>query len=47
MPPLEITKVVLFDCNIVKNDYRHDSRVLYKFIPHKPLGQLLKILPEI
>ena len=26
---LEITHVVLVHCNIVKNDYQHDSKVLY------------------
>ena len=29
---LEITEVVLIRCNIVDNDYQHDSRVLYTFI---------------
>ena len=35
VPHLEITEVVLIDSNIVKNDYQHDSRVLYKFILNK------------
>ena len=35
---LEITEVVLVHCNIVNNDYQHDSRVFYTFIPNKPLG---------
>ena len=26
---LEITEVVLIDCNIVSNDYQQDSRVLH------------------
>ena len=26
---VEITEVVLVHCNIVTNDYQHDSRVLY------------------
>ena len=29
---LEITEVVLFHCNVVNNDYQHDSRVLYTFV---------------
>ena len=29
LPHFEITKVVLGHCNIVKNDYQQDSRVLY------------------
>ena len=43
MPHLEITEVVLIQCNIVNNDYQHDLRVLYTFIPKKYFGQLLDI----
>ena len=32
VPCLEITEVVLVQCNTVKNDYQQDSRVLYTFI---------------
>ena len=31
-PHLEITDVVLVHCNIVNNDYQHDSRFLYTFV---------------
>ena len=37
-PHVEITEVVLVHCNIVNNDYQHDSRVLYTFVPNKPSG---------
>ena len=37
---LEITKVVLVHCNIVNNDYQHNSRVLYTFVPSRSFGQL-------
>ena len=40
---LEIAEVVLVHCNIVNNDYQHDSRVLYTFVPNKTFGQLLDI----
>ena len=43
---LEITEVVLFHCNIIKNDYQEYSRVLFTFIPKKSLGQLFDILPK-
>ena len=43
---LEITEVVLVHCNIVNNDYQHDSRVLYTFIPDKSLNQSLNISPK-
>ena len=46
VPHLEITEVVLVHCNIVNNDYRQDSRVLYTFVPNKPFGSLLEIYPK-
>ena len=46
MPHLEITEVVLVHCNFVNNDFQHDSRVLYTFVPNKLFGQLLNILPK-
>ena len=44
-PHLEITEVVLVHYNIVNNDYQQDSRVLFKFVPNKPFGNLLEIVP--
>ena len=43
VPHLEITKVVLMHCNIVKNDYQQDSGVLYVFFSNKSFGQLQDI----
>ena len=43
MPRLEITEVVLVQCNIVNNDYQQDSRVVHIFVPNKSHGQLLDI----
>ena len=45
VPHLEITEVVLVQCNIVNKDYQQDSRVLYTFVPNKPFGSLLEISP--
>ena len=45
MPHLEITEVVLIHCNIV-NDYQHDSKVLYTFVPNKSSGQFFDISPK-
>ena len=45
VPHLEITEVVLLQCNIVNNDYQQDSRVLNTFVPNKPFGSLLDIFP--
>ena len=43
---LEITEVVLVHCNMANNDYQHDSRVLYTFVPNKSFGSLLDISPS-
>ena len=40
---LEITEVVLINCNVVNNNYQQNSRVLYTFVPNKSFGQLLDI----
>ena len=32
--------------NLVKNDYRHTSKVLFSFVPNKQFGQLINILPH-
>ena len=42
MPHFEITKVVLVHCNIANNDYQQESRALYRIVPNKPFGSLLK-----
>ena len=46
VPHLEITEVVLVHCNMVNNDYQHDSQVLYTFVPNKSFGSLLDISPS-
>ena len=46
VPCLEITEVVLVHCNIATNDYQHNSRVLYTFVPNKSIGHLLDISPK-
>ena len=45
VPHLQITELVLVDCNTVDNDYQQDSRVLDTFVPNKPFGSLLEIFP--
>ena len=45
MPHLESVELVLVHCNLVNNDYEQDSRILYIFVPGKPLGSLLEISP--
>ena len=43
MPHLEINEVISIHCNIVKNQYQQESRVLYRLVPNKSFGQLLDI----
>ena len=43
---LESIEVVLVHCNLVKNNYQYSSKVLFNFIPNKPFGQLVNILPN-
>ena len=33
VPKLESIEVVLVHCNLVRNDYRHSSKVLFSFVP--------------
>ena len=40
---LEIVEVVLVHCNLVKNDYKHTSKVLFAFVANKKFGQLINI----
>ena len=46
VPHLEITEVVLVNCNIVNSDYQQHSRVVYTFVPNKSFGTLLNISPS-
>ena len=43
---LEITEVVLVDCNIFNNDYQQNSKVLHSYVPNKSFGQSLDISPK-
>ena len=44
VPHLENNEVILVHCNIVNNDYQHNSRVLHTlFIHNKSFVQLLDI----
>ena len=43
VPNLEITEVVLVNCNIANDNYQQKSRVLYAFVPNNSFDQLLDI----
>ena len=46
IPRLEITEVVLIQCNIVNNSYQQNFKVLDTFAPNKSIDQLLNISTE-
>ena len=46
VPHLEITEVISVHCNMVNNDYQHDSWALYTFASNKSFGSLLDISPS-
>ena len=41
-----VSQLVSVHCNIVKNNYQQDSRVLHTFFPNKSIGQFSDILPK-
>ena len=43
---LENTEVLLVHWNIVNNDYQHDSRISYTFVPNKSFNSLLEIFQK-
>ena len=45
VPHLEIVELVLVHCNLANNDYQEDFRILYTFVPNKPIGSLLETSP--
>ena len=46
LPKLESAEVVLVQCNLVKNDYQHTSKVLFTFVQNKQFGELINISPH-
>ena len=47
VPHLEITEVLLLNCDNANIDYQQDSRVLHTFVCNKSFAQLLNISPKI
>ena len=45
-PNLESVEFVLVQCNLVKNNYQHTSKVLFTFFSNKQFGQLINISPH-
>ena len=47
MPKLEPVEVVLVHCNLVNNNYKQTSKVLFTFVPNKQFGQLINTAPHL
>ena len=43
---LEAAKAVLVQCNLVHNQYKKNSEVLYTFTPNKSYAYLLNVEPS-
>ena len=39
VPRLKTVEVVLAHCNLVNNNFQHESKVLFTFVPNKKFGQ--------
>ena len=46
VPKLESVEVVLVNCNIIKNEYQHTSKVLFSFDSNKQIRQLINVSPH-
>ena len=46
VPKLQSVGMVLYHCNLVKNDYQLWSKVIFSFVRNKQFGQLLNISPN-
>ena len=46
VPKLESVDLILVHCNVVNNNYRQASKLLFTFVPNKKYGQLITVSPE-
>ena len=46
MLKLESVEVVLVHCNLVNNNYKQASKVLFNFFPNKQFEQLITVAPH-
>ena len=47
VPKLEIIRNFLVFCNLVRNVYLQDSKLLFSFVPNSRFGRLLSITPQV
>ena len=36
---MKMVKIAFIHCNPVNNNYQHDFKIMYKFVPNKSFGQ--------
>ena len=47
VPRLDQVEYVLLHCNLVRNKYPQNSKLLYEFVPDKKFGQLISVKPPV
>ena len=47
VPQLDQVEYVLLHCNLVRNQYLQNSKLLYEFAPDKKSGQLISVKPPV
>ena len=47
VPQLDQVEYVLLHCNLVRNQYLQNSKLLYEFVPDKKCGQLISVKPSV
>ena len=47
VPQLDQVESILLHCNLVRNQYLQNSKLLYEFIPDKKFGQLISVKPPV
>ena len=45
VPQLDQVESILLYCNLVRNQYLQNSKLLYEFVPDKKFGQLISVKP--
>ena len=47
VPQLDQVESILLHCNLVKNQYLQNSKLLCEFVPNKRFGQLISVKPPV
>ena len=46
-PQLDQVESILLHCNLVRNQYLQNSKLLYEFVPDKKFEQLISVKPPV